>query len=189
MLSANQFGVSQLRPRVILVALRPNAAQYFSWPKPDTMPPQSVGPLLLDLMKTNGWTGADQWSQVASSIAPTIVGGSKKHGGPDLGPTRARKAWAELGVNGISLANDSPEKDFVGMPRLTVEMVSRIQGFPKEWKFVGKKTRSYRQVGNAFPPPVAAAVGKQIAAALRAAARVEKPRATSDGIKGLEADL
>ena len=41
-----------------------------------------------------------------------------------------------------------------------------IQGFPPSWKFQGRKTAAYRQVGNAFPPPVAEAVGKQIHAAL-----------------------
>ena len=44
------------------------------------------------------------------------------------------------------------------LPRLTVAMVGLIQGFPPGWKFVGKKTHAYRQVGNAFPPPVAKAV-------------------------------
>jgi hypothetical protein len=45
-------------------------------------------------------------------------------------------------------------------------MVARVQGFPDEWQFAGRKTASYRQVGNAFPPPVAAAVGTAILAAL-----------------------
>ena len=54
------------------------------------------------------------------------------------------------------------------MPRLTVEMVARIQGFPDDWQFVGRKTNAYRQVGNAFPPPVARAVGEKVMAALLA---------------------
>ena len=87
----------------------------------------------------------------------------KKHGGPDLGPTRAKRAWASLGVDGMGIANDAPAEDFVGMPRLTVRMAARIQGFPDSWLFAGKKTSSYRQIGNAFPPPVAHAVGEQIA--------------------------
>jgi DNA (cytosine-5)-methyltransferase 1 len=45
-------------------------------------------------------------------------------------------------------------------------MTAVLQGFPNEWKFAGRKTAAYRQVGNAFPPPVAAAVGRQIAKAL-----------------------
>jgi DNA (cytosine-5)-methyltransferase 1 len=46
-------------------------------------------------------------------------------------------------------------------------MVARIQGFPDEWQFSGKKTTAYRQVGNAFPPPVAKAVGRRIVAAFK----------------------
>ena len=97
-----------------------------------------------------------------------MVGGSKKHGGPDLGPTRAKRAWASIGVDGLGIADEAPDRDFVGMPRLTVQMAARIQGFPDEWKISGRKTSAYRQVGNAFPPPVARAVGKQIFAALSA---------------------
>lgn len=60
------------------------------------------------------------------------------------------------------------------MPRLTVEMAQIIQGFPRSWKFQGRKTAAYRQAGNAFPPPVAEAVGKEIhAALLQADAEVE----------------
>jgi DNA (cytosine-5)-methyltransferase 1 len=168
LLNASDFGVSQLRPRVVIVALRKDLAPLFSWPQPEGVNPQPVGALLLDLMAARGWRGAKAWAARANDIAPTIVGGSKKHGGPDLGPTRARKAWATLGVDGIGIANEVPDRDFVGMPRLTVEMVARIQGFPDSWTFTGKKTPAYRQIGNAFPPPVAQAVASQIYTCLSA---------------------
>jgi DNA (cytosine-5)-methyltransferase 1 len=47
-------------------------------------------------------------------------------------------------------------------------MTAVIQGFPLDWRFYGRKTASYRQIGNAFPPPVARAVGTRIRMAIQA---------------------
>lgn len=167
LLSASGFGVPQLRPRVVIVAIRNDLVEAFDWPTVLPHNPPTVGETLKDLMAANGWLGAARWAEQANDIAPTIVGGSKKHGGPDLGPTRARQAWATLGVEGRTIAEVAPDCDFVGMPRLTVRMVARIQGFPDNWQFHGRKTNAYRQVGNAFPPPVARAVANNIKHALR----------------------
>lgn len=166
--NASDFGVSQLRPRVVIVAIHENYADKFEWPKGGDMQPPTVGEYLRDLMGANGWEGTDAWAAQADEIAPTIVGGSKKHGGPDLGPTRAKRAWAALGVNGKTIAEEAPEPGFEGMPRLTVRMVARLQGFPDTWQFAGRKTAAYRQVGNAFPPPVAQAVAVNLKAAITA---------------------
>lgn len=166
LLNASDFGVSQLRPRVVFVGIRDDLASDFMWPTPSSDSPLTVGELLHDLMSAKGWRGVSRWKREANSIAPTLVGGSKKHGGPDLGPTRAKRAWASLGVDGMGIWDEAPDRDFVGMPRLTTRMTARIQGFPDDWQFSGRKTAVYRQIGNAFPPPVAAAVAKQISAAL-----------------------
>jgi DNA (cytosine-5)-methyltransferase 1 len=165
-LQAADYGVPQLRPRFILAALPKKKMSCFEWPTPATKK-RTVGDTLQDLMAQGGWKGVDRWVANAQAIGPTVVGGSKKHGGPDLGPTRARKQWRELGVDGLGIANEPPASDFPieGLPRLTVRMVARIQGFPDFWKFSGKKTAAYRQVGNAFPPPVASSVGLAIAKA------------------------
>lgn len=167
LLNACDFGVPQLRPRFVLVALRQELADRFEWPKALAKAP-TVGETLRDLMASRGWSGAARWAETASAIGPTVVGGSKKHGGPDLGPTRARRQWLELGVDGRGIADAPPGPDFPAdsEPRLTVQMVARVQGFPDSWRFSGKKTAAYRQVGNAFPPPVAAAVGGAVREAL-----------------------
>ena len=182
LLNASDFGVPQLRPRFILVALKKEIFDFFSWPEPETDLTPTVGDALFDLINSNGWSGADEWRTRANSIAPTLVGGSKKHGGPDLGPARAKAAWRKLGVNGhrvgdsheipglnfdgVKMRDGSIRDGFANMPLLNVRMAARIQGFPDYWDFVGTKTHAYRQVGNAFPPPVAEAVGKSIAKAI-----------------------
>lgn len=166
LLNASDYGVSQSRSRALLVAFQDGHFESFSWPEPLPAPPPSVGELLFEEMRSLGWSMAEEWKQKACRIAPTIVGGSRKHGGPDLGPTRARKAWAELGVDGLGIANAPPANGFNGMPRLTTRMAAMVQGFPADWLFYGGKTTAYRQVGNAFPPPVAESVGKKIAEVL-----------------------
>ncbi|WP_423212629.1 DNA cytosine methyltransferase [Paracoccus yeei] len=168
LLNASDFGVSQLRPRVIFVGIRKDLSEHFHWPTPHEAEPPTVGDLLHDLMAERGWKGAARWREGANMIAPTLVGGSKKHGGPDLGPTRAKRAWAALGVDGMGIADAAPEETFFGMPRMTVRMTARVQGFPDTWQFAGRKTAAYRQIGNAFPAPVAKAVAANIHSALSA---------------------
>lgn len=180
LLNSKDFGVPQARQRSILVAFRDNGFENFTWPEGKTEQ-VTVGETLYDLMAAEGWAGADAWRMIANDVAPALVGGSKKHGGADLGPTRAKQTWAKMGVDGLGVADTPPPKDHKGMPRLTVRMAARIQGFPDEWQFAGRKTTAYKQIGNAFPPPVARAVGAAIAGALHktpdlGAARIRKER-------------
>jgi DNA (cytosine-5)-methyltransferase 1 len=170
LLHASDYGVPQLRPRFVLVAMRPEDFAYFAWPVPAGQPP-TVGETLRDLMAAHGWPGTSAWAARANDIAPTIVGGSKKHGGADLGPTRAKRAWREMGVDALGVADAAPSADDPAslLPKLTCEMVARLQGWDDaeyRWTFTGRKTSTYRQIGNAFPPPVAHALGESIRRAL-----------------------
>jgi DNA (cytosine-5)-methyltransferase 1 len=62
-------------------------------------------------------------------------------------------------------------------------MAARIQGFPDTWKIdeVLRKTNAYKTMGNAFPPPVARAIGVAIRDALEPDwARQDQRHATED---------
>ncbi|MYR55486.1 DNA (cytosine-5-)-methyltransferase [Streptomyces sp. SID625] len=203
-LEASDFGVPQLRPRAILVAFRNDVIKdlKYEWPTPTHEDPVSVAESLEQSMfkrfepyfegvhAERARAAFDRWLEKArerdqelkgkgGGIAPTLVGGSKKHGGADLGPSRAKAAWKQLGISGMGVANDADtcarketeDRDLFGPdgPMLTVQQAAVIQGFPQEWDFAGGKTAQYRQVGNAFPPPVAKAVGESIMDVLKAA--------------------
>lgn len=163
---ASHFGVPQRRSRSVLIALRPSIAQRFVVPSGEETS-LSVGEVLVPHL--GDWAGRHAWAEQARDLAPTLVGGSSKHGGADLGPTGAKRAWARLGVNGHLVAHEGPRADHSGPLTLTVEHASLLQGFPADWKFVGLKTARYRQVGNAFPPPVAEAIGLAIRMAFQPA--------------------
>jgi len=168
LLEAASFGVPQLRPRFILVAMKKTYFRRFVWGTP-TASVTTVGEALHPFMSEDGWEGADRWARQANRVGPTLVGGSKKHGGADLGPSRAKAAWLALGVDGRGIADAAPsaEDSPTLVPKLTLEMAARVQGFDRNWRIFGRKTAAYRQIGNAFPPPVAEAVGLQIASALK----------------------
>ncbi|MEU0299446.1 DNA (cytosine-5-)-methyltransferase [Streptomyces sp. NPDC006175] len=214
-LEASDFGVPQLRPRAVLVAIRKDVLGEikFVWPTATESPKsafraleESMNDRYAPYLKMGGDVARlaeqrlGQWKEKAQraeskkdfGVAPTLVGGSKKHGGADLGPSRAKAAWALLGVSGVGVANShdvsvakkSQDRDLFreGGPMLTVEQAAIIQGFPENWKFTGGKTAQYRQVGNAFPPPVAAAVGTAIADVLRAAHERDRCKSSPEGV-------
>jgi DNA (cytosine-5)-methyltransferase 1 len=58
LLNASEFGVPQLRPRVVIIALRKELAENFEWPQVAAHNPLSVGEILFDMMEAKGWRGA-----------------------------------------------------------------------------------------------------------------------------------
>lgn len=210
-LEASDFGVPQLRPRAVLVAFRNDVIEDLKYEGPtathedpvsvaESLEPsmrERFGPYFEGKHSERARAAFDRWLTKARARAaelegkgggraPTLVGGSKKHGGADLGPSRAKAAWKQLGSSGMGVANDietcaakqTEDRDLFGPdgPMLTVRQAAIIQGFPPEWEFSGGKTAQYKQVGNAFPPPVAAAVGRSIIEVLSAAQERDRKR-------------
>ena len=59
---------------------------------------------------------------------------------------------------------------------LSIEEYSRIQQFPDNWKFVGKLSSVYRQIGNAVPVGLAHVVGMQIMRHIKGETSYEEER-------------
>lgn len=173
-LNALDHGVPQDRKQGVLVAMEGDLMDAFEVPLGRVDGANTVGAALRESMSARGWPQADAWADQADRPAPTLVGGSWDRGGPDLGPTGSKRAWAEMGVDGATLADQVPGPDFhwdptrgrSGMVRLTVEQTAKLQGFPPDWHFAGGKTARYRQIGHASPPPVGRALGAAIRKAL-----------------------
>src|SRR4051812_14283198 len=61
LLHAADFGVPQLRPRTLVVALRKGLAAEFAWPSANPGRPPTVGEALFEQMVSCGWEGANTW--------------------------------------------------------------------------------------------------------------------------------
>jgi len=175
----SHHGVPQRRRRAVLVALAGRDDGALPWPLPSPGPPLTVGDTLLPLAAAGDWEGASAWAAGAQDLAPTVTGGSRKHGGADLGASQGKAAWRKLGIDPMGIADGPPGPDGK-YPRgrgltgdagrtglmLTAPMAAALQGFPPDWEFSGGKTSQYRQIGNAFCPPAAEAAGRCIRVAL-----------------------
>lgn len=53
------------------------------------------------------------------------------------------------------------------MRRITVSEAAALQGFPKDFKFLGSRCDKYRQIGNSVPPPLAEAIAREVVKAMR----------------------
>jgi DNA (cytosine-5)-methyltransferase 1 len=163
--AAKDYGLAQARPRVVLVAFQDSSLMR-AFKMPPTFPQwnTTVGEAVRDLMGANGWNGVGEWARKADKIAPTLVGGSSRSGSQGFASKFQFDDWARIGIDGTKLATDAPaaNESETLMPRLTIGMGARLQGFPDGWEFQGSSRQQRRQVANAFPPVVAAAVGLAI---------------------------
>lgn len=178
--SASDYGVAQVRRRVLIIGLRDDIADAFRLPPAFPNRRENIGDLLLDLMAANGWTGAHEWARqrreqpimnrdgdvVAYGVqATTIVTGRGKR------RRNEQEVQVAMGFDATGVPERAPTQEEASkegfMPSLTLRMRARIQDFPDDWEFVGGKQATARQIGNAVPSKLAQAVGLSLVAAMR----------------------
>lgn len=160
-LNAADFGVPQIRRRVIILGTRKDVIPILKHPNPthsktgqNGLPKWlSVGETLMGLpdepsanipnhlgtlhtVKINGYIG--NRVTLTTKPSPTIVGRGGGTGGPIIIPHPNLKR------------------------RMTVRETARLQSFPDDFIFYGAISSQYRQIGNAVPWPLAYNIAKML---------------------------
>lgn len=158
-LNALRFGLPQKRERVFFVGFRDGSRSRFRWPEGEG----SYRPLA-EILEENPhprhWASErirqrrreTHTARSAPSIWHENKGGNiSSH--PFSCALRAGASYNYLLVDGER--------------RLTPREQLRLQGFPEEFKIVGNDSQIRKQTGNAVPVPMARAVIKEVAQAVR----------------------
>lgn len=183
-LKAIMYKVPQKRERIILVAIRNDIADKvtFRYPEPykrvvtlrdtffagdlfETDVPKSDGQVypqrkqeIMSMVPEGG-----DWRNLPEEIQKEYMKGSFYLGGGKTGMAR-RLALDEPSLTlTCAPAMKQTERCHPTETRpLTVREYARIQTFPDDWQFAGKRDAQYKQIGNAVPVNLAAAIGRSL---------------------------
>jgi len=183
-LKAIMYKVPQKRERLILVAVRNDFASRvnYQWPSPyhrvmtlrdaffagdlySTDVPESEGQQYPEKKKkvmAQVPMGGD-WRDLPEDVAKEYMKGSYFLGGGKTGMARR----LSLDEPSLTLTCAPAQKQTerchpVETRPLTVREYARIQTFPDDWKFAGNMSAQYKQIGNAVPVNLAAAIGRSL---------------------------
>lgn len=178
-LDAADFSTPQRRRRLIVVGGRG-----FEIPLPERTASRhiTVGEAIMDL------ADREALNHEPNNHAPHVVERWARLGPGEADPGY-RRARLDLNLPSVTIragGGYGPRGNHLGgfhppihptLPRqLTVREAARLQGFPDSWEFMGPKTIQGRQVGNAVPPPLGAAVALAVRAALEKRKGRDHPR-------------
>lgn len=179
-LSANDYGVPQMRKRLIVVGIRNDCVHGdFQFPEP-----QEYKPVLRDIElevnppRSECATYSERLKHLYSKIKPGENWRNHKDD-PEVweyvNPNARKTGGGQTGVL-LRLSPDLPCRTILTSPvmkltqrchpyedrPLSVRETARIQSFPDSWEFCGGKGSRYKQIGNAVPPKLGEAVGRQV---------------------------
>lgn len=178
-LNAADYGVPQSRRRLIVIGVKEGTA---SLPEPSTRDAQpTVWEAIGDLAQAEP---SAQLNHVPNNHAPHVAKRWAKLGPGETDPNyrRARldpnrpsmtiRAGGGYGPTGNHLGGFHPPIHPTLPRQLTVREAARIQSFPDDWRLLGPKTIQGRQVGNAVPVNLGAAIGFHVRKLLDPAASI-----------------
>ncbi|WP_250283869.1 DNA cytosine methyltransferase [Frankia sp. CiP1_Cm_nod2] len=158
-LSSEEYGVAQTRRRAFLLASR---AHRTIGPPPASHSRYGPGRQRLT-------PPLAPWHSMADALGRGLVDR------PAYTVTTRGNWWGGIGAR-VALRRAQQEGRWVGAPdRLSVAEFGRLQGFPDDHPWQGSVEARLRQIGNAVPPPLAAAALSAVALP----ARIGTPAATS----------
>jgi DNA (cytosine-5)-methyltransferase 1 len=108
------------------------------------------------------------WKHLPKEMQKEAMGGADTTKGGSTGFYR-RLAWDKPSPT-ITTSPSQKATDMchpAELRPLSVRECARIQTFPDEWEFHGSVASKYRQIGNAVPPLLAYAIGKEIEKTLK----------------------
>lgn len=184
LLKAIQYQVPQKRERLILIAIRNDIADKvkFHYPSPfnrvvtlrdaffkgllyDCDVPESIGQKYpqrkKEIMEQVPMGGC--WKDLPDDLQLEYMKGSYYMGGGKTGIARRLSLDEPSLTLTCAPAMKQTERCHPTETRpLTVREYARIQTFPDDWEFCGNMTAQYKQIGNAVPVNLAAAVGRSL---------------------------
>lgn len=166
-MNAADYGVPQIRKRVIFVGFRDHNS-YLKYKRPIATHTKDVGLGFIE----NSWIGVREalgLPQIGfDCVSPTLRSGftgPRKTTGV-VNSQASMKTWNELNIwpNGVQSSREKaakfpPENNNF---RLSIKDCALIQGFPHEWEFSGAVYQVLGQIGNSVCPPVAYNIAKSI---------------------------
>ena len=164
-LNAADYGVAQVRRRLFIVCLRADIGADFAFPTPT---------------HSKNANKFAPWQTTADALAG--LGNPVRRADGDFGHYRIPGARTYAGHTGSRLSspaktlksgvNGNPGGENTVIARngriryFTLREMARLQGFPDSYKLRGARSVLVRQLGNAVPPLLAKAVGRQVKKAL-----------------------
>ncbi len=181
---APDYGIPQRRERVIIVGTRKDLQIDYKYPK-SFHPPMTSKQAIDDLWGKESDEKILNHNQIslARFRPPSKVGTQGNQMIPADGPSHTMRAEHHMNIQ-AHYRTKHPEgnlEDRSFWRRLTVREAARLQTFPDNFKFIGNKSSTYKQVGNAVPPILGWYIARSLELAL---VNAEKSNVLTSKING-----